>query len=129
VKALSISCGLLVGVTPLYGLHTIIILFLASVFRLNKVISFLFTRISIPPIFPFIVATALYLGSPFVEKPTENKNMQFSFLFFKEHLVQYLIGTSLLGVGLAVIGGGISYYFLERKTRKLATIVNSNRRN
>ncbi|WP_164472037.1 DUF2062 domain-containing protein [Amniculibacterium aquaticum] len=117
-KALSISCGLLVGVTPFYGFHTFIVIFLASVFRLNKVISFLFTRISIPPLFPFIVAAALLIGSPFVDRPTLDGGNEFSLSFFKEHLYQYIIGTSLLGIGLAVVGGFSSYFILEYKSKR-----------
>ena len=117
-KALSISCGLLVGVTPFYGFHTFIILFLASVFRLNKLISFLFTRISIPPLFPIIVSMALFLGSPFVQNPSEQNASVFSVEFLKAHAYQYLIGTVILGLGLAIFGGVIAYFILEKTSKK-----------
>lgn len=117
-KALSISCGLLVGVTPFYGFHTFIILFLASIFRLNKLISFLFTRISIPPLFPLIVSLALFLGSPFVQNPTERNASVFSVEFLKAHAYQYLIGTAILGLGLSLFGGLIAYFILEKTSKK-----------
>jgi uncharacterized protein (DUF2062 family) len=115
---MSISLGVLVGVTPLYGFHTFIILFLASVFRLNKVISFLFTRISIPPLFPFIVGAALFLGAPFVKQPVTESIPYFSISFLKNNLYQYLIGTAVLGISLAVISGVSSYFLLELRQNK-----------
>ncbi|MBS1572964.1 MAG: DUF2062 domain-containing protein [Bacteroidetes bacterium] len=117
-KALSISLGLLIGVTPFYGFHAFIVFFLASIFRLNKVISFLFTRISIPPLFPFVVATALSIGSPFVNSPTTITAEQFSFSFFKNHFYQYIIGTTILGISLSICGGGLAFLLLEIRSRK-----------
>lgn len=120
-KALSISCGILVGVTPFYGFHTFIILFLATIFRLNKVISFLFTRISIPPVFPFIITGAMFLGAPFVEKPATEQAQVFSVAYIQAHLYQYMIGTIILGLSLSLIGGFSSYIILEKRSRKNRT--------
>ena len=39
-KALSIALGIFVGLTPFYLFHTVIVLFLASFFKLNKLLSY-----------------------------------------------------------------------------------------
>src|SRR5690606_15969568 len=54
-KALSVALGVFIGLSPFWGFQTLIVLFLAFVFRLNKLISFAFSNVSIPPLIPFII--------------------------------------------------------------------------
>ena len=56
VKALSIALGIFLGIAPFWGFQTFLAIFLASMFRLNKVISFFCSNISIPPMIPLIVS-------------------------------------------------------------------------
>ncbi len=62
-KAAAIALGVFVGISPFWGLHTLLIFTLAAVFRLNKVIAFLFSNISIPPFIPFIIYASYQAGS------------------------------------------------------------------
>jgi hypothetical protein len=54
-KALSIALGVLIGFSPLWGFHTIVVLFLAVVLKLNKAIAFAFSNVSVAPLIPFII--------------------------------------------------------------------------
>src|SRR5690554_4419950 len=58
-KALSIALGIFIGLSPLWGFHTVIVIFLAILFNLNKVIAFTFSNVSLPPFIPFILLISL----------------------------------------------------------------------
>ena len=53
--AVAFGFGVLVGTTPFYGLHTLIVVILALFLRLNLVYLWLGTQISLPPMIPFLV--------------------------------------------------------------------------
>jgi glycosyltransferase involved in cell wall biosynthesis len=54
-KSFSIALGIFIGISPFWGLHTILVFFLAMSFKLNKVISFAFSNISFPPFIPLFM--------------------------------------------------------------------------
>ncbi|UWX56673.1 DUF2062 domain-containing protein [Maribacter litopenaei] len=62
-KALSIALGVFIGLSPFWGLHTILVLSLAILLKLNKPIAFAFSNVSLPPFIPFIVLASLQIGS------------------------------------------------------------------
>ena len=97
-KALSVSLGIFVGLTPLWGFHTVIVIFLATYFRLNKVLSYMSTHISFPVFLPFIIAISLYIGGHFIGGNTRFAGEEMNFEFVKEHLLQYIIGSTILAV-------------------------------
>lgn len=114
-KALSIGLGLFVGLSPLWGFHTFIVISLAVLFKLNKGLSILFSNISIPPFIPLIIYSSLYLGSFFIENAIEISILakNFNLENIKNHLFQYLIGSFLLAFIVSTSIGGISYLILK----------------
>src|SRR5690606_32795638 len=62
-KSLSVALGVLIGISPFWGFQTVTVLFLAWVFRLNKLIAFAFSNVSIPPLIPFVVYASLETGA------------------------------------------------------------------
>src|SRR5690606_24024461 len=62
-KSLSVALGVFIGLSPLWGLQTIVVLFLAFIFRLNKLIAFAFSNVSLPPLIPFIIYGSMKIGS------------------------------------------------------------------
>lgn len=122
-KALSVSLGILVGMSPLWGLHTITVLFLAYLLRLNKVIAFACSNVSIPPMIPLIiyaglVVGAFVLGTPLTLPPRDGDAMAY-WLYAKNHLAQYLVGSTLLAGLTAILLGLLAYVILSRpKARK-----------
>ena len=113
-KALSIALGTFIGLTPLFGFHTVIVLFLATVFRLNKIISYMCTHVSAPPFIPFIIAISLFIGAPFVHGETNFLNSELNFDLVKQNLVQYLIGAMILATSASIIFGTFSYFIFEK---------------
>ncbi|MGS0748416.1 DUF2062 domain-containing protein [Halpernia sp. GG3] len=112
-KALSVALGVFVGLTPLWGFHTVIVIFLASYFKLNKVLSYMSTHVSFPVFLPFIIAICLYVGGHFLGDSIDFSNEEMNFAFVKEHLLQYIVGSSILAVFASIIFGSITYFFLE----------------
>jgi uncharacterized protein (DUF2062 family) len=60
--AASMATGVFIGLTPLYGLHTLLALGAAYVFRLNKVATITGAWINLPWFAPFVYAFCLRVG-------------------------------------------------------------------
>jgi uncharacterized protein (DUF2062 family) len=60
--ALSLALGILIGFSPLYGLHTPIVIGLAFLFRLNRPLALVTASTTILPFVPFWVAAGIFTG-------------------------------------------------------------------
>lgn len=120
VKALSLAMGVFIGIIPAWGFQSFLSIFLASIFRLNKAISFVGSNVSIPPMIPFIVLGSLEIGGFFIpnEHPISLDFDDITFESIQVHLVQYLIGSFILATFTALILGFICYLVLNFYTRK-----------
>lgn len=118
-KALSITLGVFIGLSPLWGFHTLSVIFLAVFFRLNKVIAFAFSNVSLPPFIPFIVFGSLKLGSWILGE-------QFVLTFSEidpsvelmKHLKSYIVGSLALSVIMSIVAGLTGYAILMLFDRK-----------
>jgi uncharacterized protein (DUF2062 family) len=113
-KSMSIALGVFVGLTPLWGFHTIIVIFLATYFKLNKVLSYMSTHVSFPIFLPFVIAISLFIGGHFVGENINFENETMNLEFVKEHLLQYIIGSSILAVIASLFFGSISYLYFQK---------------
>lgn len=120
IKASSIALGTFIGIAPLWGFQTFIVITLAVLFRWNKVLAFAFSNISIPPMIPFIIYASLKVGGLFVSSDTllfsENK---LTFEAVKNNLTQYIIGSFVLAIFVALFFGLISYFLLSYKKKSV----------
>lgn len=114
VKALSIALGTFIGIAPLWGFQTFLSIFLAVVFRLNKVLSFVFSNVSIPPMIPLIVYLSLKTGGIFVKQKVDFVFSwdAVSMDFIQIHLLQYIIGSLVLASFTSILFGILSYLLL-----------------
>lgn len=114
-KSLSVSLGTFIGLSPFWGFQTFLAIFLASIFKLNRVISFAFSNISIPPFIPFIIYISLKIGGIIIGKEFKLNIEQINNNFnVKTHLLQYIIGSFTLATGGAILLGIVSYIALAR---------------
>ena len=113
-KAFSIALGVFIGLTPLWGLQTVIVLFFAVLFRLNKVIAFAFSNVSFPPFIPFILYLSLVLGNWILGQDflftTEDLSGNFELI---KHLKAYVVGSLMLSTIAALLFGVVGYIFLS----------------
>jgi len=118
-KAFSISLGVFIGLSPIWGFHTIVVIFLALLLNLNKVIAFAFSNISIPPFIPLILYFSLKLGSWLLG---ENFVLAMSEidprLELMKYLKSYIVGSLALSLSAAVFCGLMGYLFLSLFERK-----------
>ena len=113
-KAFSIALGVFIGLTPLWGLQTVIVLFLAVLFRLNKVIAFAFSNISFPPFIPFILYISLVCGNWILGQDflftTKDLSGNLELIY---HLKAYIVGSLALSLCAAFLFGIVGYIFLS----------------
>lgn len=125
-KALSIALGVFIGLSPFWGFHTIIVIFLAILLNLNKAISFAFSNVSFPPFIPFVLYASSKMGQ-FVlgidyeytmEEMTENFEVT-------KHLKTYFVGSFSLAIISATILGIVGYLFFSIVNKKKMTLHNA----
>lgn len=112
-KSLSIALGVFVGISPFWGFQTGIVIFLAVVFRLNKLLAFTFSNISFPPFIPFIIYGSIAIGSCFLK--TETPLLLHSAITFSaihDNFFQYLLGSFILATLMSVIFGVSGFLLL-----------------
>lgn len=112
-KALSVALGIFIGLTPLWGFHTVLVLGLAGYFRLNKLLAYLCTHVSFPPFIPFIIMLSMLVGARLTGKSTDLSAMTFTTETVQRNLVQYLIGSTVLATAAAALFCGITYMILR----------------
>jgi glycosyltransferase involved in cell wall biosynthesis len=114
IKAFSIALGVFVGFSPFWGFHTLIVISLSVLFKLNKVLAFFASNVSLPPFIPFIIAASLFLGSPFVHGDSNIFSQELNFDLVKNNLLQYIIGSFILATSASAILGVATFLFLNK---------------
>ncbi len=110
--ALGVAIGVFIGVTPLYGFHTILAILMAILIRqTNKIAILIGSNISIPPTAPFISWAGYEIGRVILGhkypaiKWTALKHFRYGDV--KEILFPLFLGSFILGLILAVC-----FYFI-----------------
>ncbi len=124
-KALSIALGLFVGLSPFWGLHTLLVLGLAFIFRLNKAIAFAFSNISLPPFIPFVVYAGVQTGVWLtgeehffsLENITDN-------LVTLKGLKTYVVGSLVFATLISIISGLVGYMALTHLAKRKMAVEN-----
>lgn len=107
------------GIIPIWGFQSVAAIFLAVSFRLNKLLAFAASNISIPPMIPIIVLISIKIGGVVLNKTPEEFDFT-SIANFKSHLIEYLIGSLILAIIVSTIVGITSYITLNTlKKRKV----------
>lgn len=102
----AIALGVLIGLSPLWGLHTFLAIVTSKALKLNEFLAFTFSNVSIPPMIPFIVFGSIKLGAM-----VTGKEVNISFHSWEDvsnwalSIKEYLIGSILL----AIIGSGVTW--------------------
>jgi glycosyltransferase involved in cell wall biosynthesis len=112
-KSLSIALGTFIGISPFWGFQTVIVIFFSVTLRLNKILAFAFSNISLPPVIPFIIFGSLLFGSYIVPSETQLVfDTSITFTAIKNNMQQYLVGSFILALSTAVILGFLSFLLL-----------------
>jgi uncharacterized protein (DUF2062 family) len=119
--ALAFSMGVFIGMSPLLGIHTILGLIFAWMFRLNKFVTVVGVYITNPWTIVPIYTFSTWVGAKLLGIDSIIPHIDWSHLSMKElmHsfgplLLPFLVGSTLLGV----VSGCLSYVLVFRMVRK-----------
>ncbi len=113
VKVASVMVGAFMGVAPVWGWQMAIALGIAIAFRLNKIIVLAVSNISIPPMIPIILYLSYITGGIVLGRGAGiDFDSGISLAFVTENLFQYVLGSLIFGIILALGLGLITYIAL-----------------
>ncbi len=113
-KAKSIALGIFIGVSPFWGFHSFLAITLSVYFKLNKLLTFMSSQITIPPLIPFIIFLSVMIGAKVLGIETSFENITFDMDFVKNNLFLYIVGSLILATVSASFFGLISYFLMEK---------------
>ena len=118
-KALSISLGVFIGIAPFWGFQSILVIALAIPLKLNKLIAFTFSNISIPPMIPFIVYGSLLMGGWILGTDTrfDFNNISANVKLLGD-IKEYIVGSFALALVSAFLFGSLGYIILKIISKK-----------
>jgi uncharacterized protein (DUF2062 family) len=119
--ALSVAIGIAIGVTPLWGLHWVLVLAICLPLRLDAGVAYLAANVSLPFIAPFITTTEIAVGTRIVEGswPRISPEMVHT-IELRSVLGALIVGTGLVAVTGAVVLGGLTYLVTALVRRRRA---------
>ena len=108
----AIMLGLFMGIFPVWGYQMILAVIVAHFLKLNKVITLVFSNISIPPMIPFLLYGSYVMGGWLLGQPLTLRLHDVNFEVLKESLWQYLIGSVMLAIVCSLVGGVLAFLLL-----------------
>lgn len=116
-KAMAVAFGIFMGIVPIWGYQLMIALVLAHFLKLNKMIVAVAANISIPPMIPIILYGSLKTGQLVLQKDLHNNvfNTAITFHTIRQHLLEYVIGSFIFAVTMAILMGSVTYLVLKIK--------------
>jgi len=113
--ALSVGLGVLLGTSPLLGLHALIAAALATAFRLNRALAVLGTNISFGPLMALQVAGEVIVGSRLLGQELPPITASNALDVAKGALGAWWVGYAVVGPSLAGLVGGLVYALARRR--------------
>jgi len=115
-QAAAVALGVLVGVSPLYGLHLALCILLARLLRLNAGLAYLAAHVSLPGIGPFLLLAELETGRRLRGQSYLHVRVEdLKHLGFGQAGLDLLLGSAVIGGLLAALLGGLTYWAARRR--------------
>lgn len=125
--SVAMGFGIFMGIFPIWGFQMIVAALLAHFFKLNKIVVLVFSNISLPPLIPFIIYFSYTVGGLVMDNPMEFTHETLYYLKdqimdgnfyntlneFGYSILQYVIGSIILGLFLGVATGMLSYVIIR----------------
>lgn len=117
-KAFSLGLGVFIGISPLWGLQTLIAVGAAVMFKLNRALAFAGSNISIPPMIPLVILGSIgvgevLLGGDQISLAIDLEHIDFQHLNLLPKLKVYVVGSIALAVICGILAGLITYGILR----------------
>lgn len=117
--ALSVGLGLVIGMTPAFGLHWLIVIAVCVPLRLDTGVAYLAANISMPFIAPFITFAEIEMGALLLHgnfmamTPSDIKATGIGTL-----VAELVAGTCVVAPAGGALGGSLAYAFVAWRRRK-----------
>ena len=119
--ALSVGAGLVIGMTPAFGFHWLIVIAVCIPLRLDAGVAYLAANISLPFIAPFITFAEIEVGALLLRgaflsmAPSDLKNVGLRTL-----AAELAVGTAVVAPAGGALGGAIAYAIVAWRRRRRA---------
>ena len=120
-KALAIALGVFIGIAPLWGFHTLLVLFIAQITKLNKALAFLASNVSLPPFIPFIIYLSYQVGGFILGNELDTGLEIFEVdnaLDMVNGMKQYVIGAFVFATASSLLVGIVFYFIFSMRQNK-----------
>jgi glycosyltransferase involved in cell wall biosynthesis len=120
IKALSVAFGIFMGIIPIWGFQLVVAIFLAILFRLNKLLVIIAANISIPPMIPIIIFTSYKAGAYWMGADASEISFhsKISLETIQKNLQQYIYGSITLAIVAGIVAGLLTFVLLKLFKRK-----------
>lgn len=119
--ALSVAVGVAIGVTPLWGLHWILVLGICLPLRLDAGVAYLAANVSLPFIAPFITTAEIAIGVRLLEGSwTQITPQTVHSIDLRSVLGALILGTGVVATAAAIVLGGLTYALTTLVRRRRA---------
>ncbi|WP_295938477.1 DUF2062 domain-containing protein [uncultured Alistipes sp.] len=105
--AASVAWGVCWGVMPVWGWQGVLAVVSGHFMKLNKVVTFAATNISIPPMIPIILFSSYVIGGWVLGRPLLLSFHDISLEALAGSLAQYLVGSVALAVACGILSYGV----------------------
>lgn len=121
-KSCSVAFGIFMGIAPVWGYQMLIAISIAYLLRLNKMLVIVAANISLPPLIPVIIYLSYHTGAliPGQHGDALSFSSGISLEWIKHNMLQYLLGSILLGLICAICSGLITFMFLKSFRKEVA---------
>lgn len=117
-KALSIALGVLIGCTPLLGLHLVISVPIATALKLNRALAALGTNVSFGPIMAVMVWAEIEIGARLLGRPLPPLSADNALEVARGALGAWWLGAGVVAPAVAGLVGLAVYALARRSERK-----------
>jgi glycosyltransferase involved in cell wall biosynthesis len=120
LKSISVGFGVFMGIVPIWGFQLLVAIFLAVLFRLNKLIVIIASNISIPPMIPLIIFLSYKMGAIWMDGHAQQLHFDRTITrhSVQQNLQQYIYGSITLAVVAGVVFALVTFVFLKLFVKK-----------
>jgi len=117
--ALGFAVGVFISITPFFGIHTAMAIAAAFLFRLNKLTCITGAWVNTPITIIPVLGLSYKLGRVLLGHPAgELKVRSLEWAMLKKHAAAIILGSSIIGFIVAIVGYFICYWLIVRFRKK-----------
>ncbi|AUX47237.1 hypothetical protein SOCE26_087490 [Sorangium cellulosum] len=117
--AIAVAIGLFIGSQPIFGCHTPLVLLLCLWFRLDAAIAWVAANISNPLFAPALLTAEVQVGAYLRTGTWLRLDEKMSWTQALSEFPEYMfLGAPVVGLALAVLGGGLIFALVALKRRR-----------